>query len=189
MLAKRLENILRIWCSLTLLATACLFAGCKDQERQRDIGPDLLADLISHDLPMADAYVPQTISNLTLSPDGLLLKGEISAFTLLPEIQINKLSDDLRGLPEDRYTWALDLDRVHQGMGGSPTRPKETVTDAPEQLTNIVVDILSGEDNHHVPHRWQLPNGDTLLLNVGGNSQTVAGQEIPPRTAILVKRP
>jgi hypothetical protein len=98
------------------------------------------------------------------------------------------LSDDLRLLPQERRTWGLDETRVRAMMSGTPSVPIDLVPeDPPHDLTNQMLDLITGENSHVLPTRWTTPAGETVVLNLTDDVLQTDGDDIPPRGARVIR--
>jgi hypothetical protein len=98
------------------------------------------------------------------------------------------LSDDLRVLPQERRTWGLDETRVRAMMSGTPSVPIDLVPeDPPHDLTNQMLDLITGENSHVLPTRWTTPAGETVVLNLTDDVLQTDGDDIPPRGARVIR--
>lgn len=94
------------------------------------------------------------------------------------------LSDDLREVPEDRYTWGMDGDRVGLAMGGVPCVPEDPAPmDPPAILNNAVASHLLGSNLLEVPRVWRTPDGRRVALNMDDEEAVIGGVKIPAHTA------
>ncbi|MEE2904304.1 MAG: glycoside hydrolase family 36 protein [Myxococcota bacterium] len=96
------------------------------------------------------------------------------------------LSDNLPKLEESRKNMDLDPKIFGLGLSGSPAVPVDNFPKVPPtQLTSIVDDIYNQKTTHVVPQRWQLPSGETILLNLTENEVSVAEQNVPARMVVV----
>lgn len=96
------------------------------------------------------------------------------------------LSDDLRVLAEERLGW-IDPIAIEVATSGRRSRPLDLVPDTPPTvLASALTDQITQRNNHVVPRHWRLPDGADLLLNLGEETMTLLGREVPPRSALRV---
>jgi hypothetical protein len=95
------------------------------------------------------------------------------------------LSDDLRHLPEERWSWGLDPDRAALALGGLPAVPESPFPDSPSaRLANVLSELLgelTGQPEHHVvPLIWRLPDGRRVAFNASVEEVVVDSIAVPP---------
>jgi hypothetical protein len=94
------------------------------------------------------------------------------------------LSDDLRALPAERWTWGLDAPRVQAALGEAPAVPLDPFPEQPpESLTSHANDHLAGENRHVLPARWRLPDGTTVGFNHTDTPTKLKGVTVPAHGA------
>jgi len=95
------------------------------------------------------------------------------------------LSDDLRELPSERWTWRLDEMRFHVTMSGIPSVPVDLFpAEPPHALSTALGDFLSHDNTHVLPTRWTTPDDSTVVLNLTSEQIEVEGTVVPPRGAL-----
>jgi hypothetical protein len=98
------------------------------------------------------------------------------------------LSDDLRLLPEERLTWGIDAQRAAWGVGKLPLIPRDPFpADPPDELSNVLIDLVSKKNSHVVPDRWRAEDGTEVLLNVDDEPRRIASQRVEPHSAVVTK--
>jgi len=99
------------------------------------------------------------------------------------------LSDDLRGLPEERKGWGMDPYRAAHALGRVPARPEAPFeVAAPSSLGSVVADAISGTISQVVPPVWVMPDGKRVALNVGDDEIMVEGIAVAPHEVRVLGR-
>jgi Melibiase len=98
------------------------------------------------------------------------------------------LSDDLTKLDASRVAWGLDVKRVKLATGADPAIPEDYLPDdAPDALSNAIVDQLSSKSTGVVPRVWDLPDGTRVAINASDAAIDVGGTSVPAESARVLK--
>ncbi|MEB2310392.1 MAG: alpha-galactosidase [Sorangiineae bacterium] len=99
------------------------------------------------------------------------------------------LSDDLARLDTARARWALDAERVGYALGGRPALPEDYLpASPPDHLVSSFSDQLAAGrvSTAVVPEVWRMPDGKRVALNGADEARSIAGVEVPPRSAAII---
>jgi len=98
------------------------------------------------------------------------------------------LSDDLRVLPQERMSWGFDARRAAWGVGKLPLVPADPFPEhPPENLANVLSDLISQKTHHVVPGVWRTTDGSEVLLNVDDEPREIASLPVEAHSARVVK--
>ncbi len=94
-------------------------------------------------------------------------------------------SDILTNLDEERFLWGMTEASVNQALAGFPMIPQDPIPKSPpESLGTPVQDMFLGSNTHVVPMQWTLSDGSVLLFNPDNDAASIAGEDVPGRSAV-----
>lgn len=97
------------------------------------------------------------------------------------------LSDDLRDLDEERWSWGVDSGLLEAAISGQPFIPVDLFpSDPPDRLVNAMQDHFSGTNSHSVPQIWR-GNGGQVLLNLSESALDIGSATVEGRSAVFLE--